>query len=320
MATISEKLPSIDHPVISEMVRRRERRASSGTKLGLVVEGGAMRGVVSGGALVALDEIGFHSLFDEVYAESAGAINACYFLSGQAQTGIRIYTEDLQTPRFLNPLRMNAIVNVDYVADVILTQRKPLDTSAVMASPSRLFVPVTNALDGSPRLVDVMREKPPLNTLLRATTAIVPLYNRAVLMDGVPYVDGGISNPIPIQSALDAGCTHILVLLTRPPEFDLLPSSGFQKLLLSLMLRGWTQQFRERYYTERVRRYRLARDLAFGRTPCAASVAVIGPVADSPRLSRTTLSPRKLGEAMADAKRRTLALFDLGNQPKDSRE
>lgn len=317
MTTISEKKPSIQHPVIREMIRRRSKNGSTGVKLGLVVEGGAMRGVFSGGALVALDEMGFHSVFDEVYAESAGAINACYFLSGQARTGIRIYTEDLQTPRFLNPLRVKAVVNVDYVADVILTQLKPLDISAVMASPSKLFVPVTNALDGSPRLIDVMGERPSLYTLLKATTAIVPLYNRAVLLNGIPYVDGGISNPIPIQSALDSGCTHILVLLTRPPEFELLPPAGTERFLISMLLHGWSQEFKEKYFTERVRRYRLARDLAFGRTPCAASVAVIGPAADSPRVSRTTLSPRKLGEAMLDAKRRTLALFD---EAKDSRE
>jgi predicted patatin/cPLA2 family phospholipase len=98
-------------------------------------------------------------------------------------------------------------------------------------------VAITNALDGSPRLVDVKRENPPLYTLLKATTAVVPLYNRAIVLDGIPYMDGGISNPIPIQSALDAGCTHILVLLTRPPEFELKPSSGLQRFLLSLMLR-----------------------------------------------------------------------------------
>jgi predicted patatin/cPLA2 family phospholipase len=291
------------------MLSRRSGTGPRSGKLGLVVEGGGMRGVYSGGALVALDRLGFNSVFDEVYAESAGAINACYFLSGQAQLGIRIYLEDLQTLRFVNPLRTTAVLDVDYVADVVLSQRKPLDASAVLASRSDLFVALTSALDGSARLVDVKREQVPLLTLLKATAAIVPLYNRAVPLDGIPYVDGGISNPIPIQSALDAGCTHILVLLTRPPDFEIRVFSGLQRALLSLMLRGWKDEFVKTFEKERPRRYRMARDLAFGRTPCGAALAVIGPGPDSPRISRTTLAPRRLKVAIEDAMRRTNAAF-----------
>jgi predicted patatin/cPLA2 family phospholipase len=292
------------------MLRRRNGEPQDPCKLGLVVEGGGMRGVYSGGALVALEQLGFGSVFDAVYAESAGAINASYFLAGQTQLGIRIYTEDLQTPRFLNPFRFKAVLDLDYVAGVVLTERKPLDVNAVLASGPDFFIALTNGLDGTTRLVDVKREKIPLLKLLKATAAIVPLYNRAVLLDGIPYVDGGISNPIPIQSALDAGCTHILVLLTRPPGFDLRPFSPTERVLLSVMLRGWKDDFVRTFHNERPRRYRSARDLAFGRTPCGASVAVIGPGLDSPRISRTTLSPRRLNLAMQDAIRRTRAAFD----------
>jgi predicted patatin/cPLA2 family phospholipase len=309
MPRVLSTTASIDHPVVQELLRRREGKPSSSVKLGLVVEGGAMRGIYSGGALVALERIGFKSLFDEVYAESAGAINACYFLAGQTELGIRIYTEDLQTLRFVNPARVGTIVNIDYVAEEVLQRSKPLDAGAVLASPSRLFIAITNALDGSPRLVDVKRENPPLYTLLKATTAIVPLYNRAVDLGGIPYVDGGISNPIPVQSAVEAGCTHILVLLTRPPEFDLTQSRGLQRLFLSWMLRGWKEAFVRKYYTERVRRYGLARDIAFGRISCQASVAVIAPGQTSPLVSRLTLSPRRLKQAMRDAVLRTLRAF-----------
>jgi predicted patatin/cPLA2 family phospholipase len=291
------------------MQRRRNGTGPGSCKLGLVVEGGGMRGIYSAGALVALEQIGFNSVFDQVYAESAGAINSCYFLAGQAQLGIRIYLEDLQTMRFVNPFRTAAILNIDYVTDVVLTQRKPLDAGAVMASRSDLFVALTSALDGSARLVDVKREQPPLLKLLKATAAIVPLYNRSVLLDGIPYVDGGIANPIPIQSALDAGCTHILVLLTRPPDFVLRPFSGMRKALLSLMLRGWQNEFVRTFHEERPRRYQTARGLALGQTPCGAALAVIGPGADSPSISRTTLSPSRLRLSMQDAIRRTRSVF-----------
>src|SRR5207244_13520104 len=67
-----------------------ERAAAAGRnppdpsrKLGLVIEGGGMRGVISAGSLLALDLLGFREIFDEIYAASAGGVNAAYFLSGQ---------------------------------------------------------------------------------------------------------------------------------------------------------------------------------------------------------------------------------------------
>ncbi len=292
------------------MLRRRDGVGTPGSKLALVVEGGGMRGVYSGGALLALEQLGFGAVFDEVYAESAGAINASYFLAGQTHLGIRIYLEELQTLLFINPFRTAAILDIDYVVDVVLKQRKPLAVDAVCASPSDFFIAITNASDGSARLVDVKREGLPLLRLLKATAAIVPLYNRVVLVEGRPYVDGGISNPIPIQSALDAGCTHLLVLLTRPPEFEMRRFTASQQTLLSLVLRGWTKEFVREFYQGRPRRYSQARDLAFGRTPCAASLAVIGPGPDSPRLTRTTLAPAKLQLALQDSVLRTRAAFE----------
>jgi len=119
--------PGPDNPVVREIERRlgllKEGRALGGlnTKLGLVVEGGGMRGVVSGGALIAMERVGLTSVFDEVYGESAGAINACYFLAGNAAFGGRIYLEDLTSFRFINPLRRGKILDVDFLIDEVMT-------------------------------------------------------------------------------------------------------------------------------------------------------------------------------------------------------
>ena len=175
--------PGPDNPVVKEIERRlrllKEGRALWGlnTKLGLVVEGGGMRGVVSGGALIALEHVGLTSVFDEVYGESAGAINACYFLAGKAAFGGRIYLEDLTSLRFINPLRRGKILDVDFLIDEVMTRIKSLPVERVMQSRSRLFVSITNAADGTGRVVDVKKERPPLLALLKATAAIVPLYN-----------------------------------------------------------------------------------------------------------------------------------------------
>ena len=96
-------------------------------KLGLVIEGGGMRGVISAGSLLALDLLGFREIFDEIYAASAGGVNAAYFLSGQGTLGMTVYFDDIANRRFINPWRVFKIVDVDYAYDRIISLYKPLD-------------------------------------------------------------------------------------------------------------------------------------------------------------------------------------------------
>jgi predicted patatin/cPLA2 family phospholipase len=310
---------SPDHPVIREIVRRRVEGAvgnspaavSAGVKLGLVVEGGGMRGVYSGGALVGMEELGLSKTFDAVYGESAGAINACYFLAGQGGFGIRIYVDDLTSLKFANPLRLGTMLDVRYAIDVVVKTIKPLQVEKVLASPSDLFMAVTSGVTGESRVVDAKREGIPLLTLLLATGAIVPLYNHAVMIAGHPYVDGGIANPIPIASAIAGGCTHILVLLTRPPEFRSKSYNCLQRFCLSPLFRKWPAAFVDAFYQRQATRYNETRDVAFGRTATKPDIhiAVISPAPDSPPLGRSTVSRKRLLAAKDDAVLRTRSVF-----------
>jgi hypothetical protein len=77
----------VDHPALQLLRQRALSRSTPAArkdpfKLGLVVEGGGMRGCVSGGGLQALSDLGLRDAFDAVYGSSAGAINSTYFLSG----------------------------------------------------------------------------------------------------------------------------------------------------------------------------------------------------------------------------------------------
>jgi predicted patatin/cPLA2 family phospholipase len=305
------------HPVILETLRRVVRGRWGGdvgnrdTKLALVVEGGGMRGVMSGGSLIAMERLGLTAAFDEVYAESAGAINACYFLGGEAAFGGRIYLEDLTSVRFMNPMRRGKLFDVDFLVDHVMSRVKPLPVARVIQARSRLFVSLTNVNDGTGRVVDVKKENVPLLTLLKATAAIIPLYNSSVVLEGVPYADGGIADPIPVQNAINNGCTHILVLLTRPPDFVARPYRGLQRLILEIMLRRWDRRFVDAFLNVRYRRYNEARAIAFGKVPPPPDVelAVICPASTTPMVTRTTISPRRLKAAMDDSIARTTALF-----------
>lgn len=300
-----------------ELKRRRDILRTHGdlsrveTRLGLVVEGGGMRGVISGGSLIALEQLGLTSAFDEVYGESAGAINAAYFLASQAAFGGRIYVEDLTSVRFISPWRLNKILDMDFVVDHVMTHVKPLNAEAVLRSRSSLFVSVTNALDGTGRIVDVKKEQPPLLPLLKATAAITPLYNKAVLLEGVPYVDGGITDPIPVANAVKAGCTHILVLLTRPYGFRSRASRGIERRLLQILLRHWDPRFRHVFLNVRYRKYNEARAIAFGETaqPSTPEIAVICPDGLGVSVTRTTIRRAVLEDAMGGGIENTLSLF-----------
>lgn len=298
-------------PVVSEILKRKTGAASSGAKLGLVIEGGGMRGVYSGGALKALADLGLHSAFDAIFAESAGAINACYFLSNQVDLGLSIYVEDLTSLRFFNPLRLGSVLDIGFLIEEVVAHRKPLNIAKVLASPTHLHVALTNALDGSAHMIDTRITPHSLLTILRATAVMVPLYNEPVQLDGVPYVDGGISNPLPILSAIKAGCTHILVLLTRPRSFRIREFSGRQQMVLEQMLKRWPAPFRQALLHDRVQRYKQARALAFGESDLYPDVkiTVIEPTPDSPKISRVTRSAPALRAAIEDARRRTQLSF-----------
>src|SRR5262249_44918899 len=72
-----------------------------GRKACLSVEGGAMRGVILCAALMALEDLSMTDVFDEIYAASAGAVNAAYFLAGQAAYATSIYYQKINNTRIL---------------------------------------------------------------------------------------------------------------------------------------------------------------------------------------------------------------------------
>jgi predicted patatin/cPLA2 family phospholipase len=172
---------------------------------------------------------------------------------------------------------------------------------------STLYIAVTNALSGQARLVDIKNDRLPLFGVLKATAAIYPLFNRPVLLDGVPYVDGGIANPIPIRSAIRNGCTHILVLLTRPPEFF---ATSFSSLALLALTRGTSIAFRDAF-RNMPRLYNRSRDIALRRTSERRDldITVILPHLKSPKLTIATTAVRTLEAAIQSAMAETRLVF-----------
>jgi predicted patatin/cPLA2 family phospholipase len=162
-------------------------------QFGLVVQGGGMRGVYSMGALAALEEAGLTQAFDIVVGSSSGAINAAYFLAGQADEAINLYLRHLNSREFINIARLWRIVNVDFAIDTAMKRHRPLKMEALRGSPSLLEIIVVNAETGRPEVITSRDDHYELYEVLRATAALPGLYNKKVQLGGARYVDGGLS-------------------------------------------------------------------------------------------------------------------------------
>jgi len=133
------------HPVIKHLKARAGRAGpfADGRKIALVLWGGIMRAVRSGGAMVALQEMGLGQAFDSIYSVSAGFPVAAYFLSGRTRLGMELFYEELRSPRFLNRFRFWHGMDVSYLIRA-MRHGKPLDVNAIFAGATRLYVRVVN--------------------------------------------------------------------------------------------------------------------------------------------------------------------------------
>jgi len=212
------------HPVL-ELIHQRAEEGSQpggrtdGRKLGLVVEGGGMRGVVSGGMLAALEHLGLAFVFDAVYGSSAGAINGAYFIARGSGVGISIYYQEINNRRFIDPFRAlvgRPVMSLDYLLDEVMTRIKPLDWRAVIDSPVRLKVVATSLDRGGTVILDEYHSQRQLSDCLRASATMPFLAGEPVRLNGELFVDAAVYESIPFRIALADGCTDVLALLTRP--------------------------------------------------------------------------------------------------------
>lgn len=212
------------HPVRQVLLERRAAGSKPGDradkfKVGLAVEGGGLRGVVSAAMLTALEDLGFADAFDDVYACSSGAVNGAYFMTRQTWFPLSIYFDDLTTGEFLDfrrILRGAAPMNLDFVFDEVLVRRKPLDYAAIIAAAQRLHVMVTDVDTLKPLDVSDFESPDDLRAALRAS-AWLPLATKGTTtFRGNRAIDGGVLRHHPYRAAVADGCTHVLSLSTRP--------------------------------------------------------------------------------------------------------
>ena len=168
-----------------------ERR--DGLRVALAIEGGGMRGTISAGMALALDELGLVSAFDAVYGASAGAITGAWLLS--RPQGLRGWTEPAYARAFIRRsglLRGRPVADVRALIEELYQTTFPMDFAAVLASPVEFHPLATDAATGqSTDLRPLCGSPAELRLALRASAALPLLAGPPVQLDGRRFYDAG---------------------------------------------------------------------------------------------------------------------------------
>lgn len=183
-------------------------------KIGLVLEGGGMRGIYTNGVLDCLMDNDIKA--DYVIGVSAGAGNGISYISNQRGRGYRVNTQYLGDDRYIslkNFVKTKSVFGMDFIFDIIPNELDHFDYTAFLSSPCEFVAGVTDVTTGKP----VYFGKEDMNhtaVVLRASSSL-PVFSPIVEYKGGEYLDGGTSDPIPVKKALLDGCDKLIVILTQ---------------------------------------------------------------------------------------------------------
>jgi predicted patatin/cPLA2 family phospholipase len=229
------------HPVL-ELLRWRAAGPSSddGARLALVLEGGGMRGVVSSAMADALEARGLEPCFDLVVGTSAGALNGAAFLAGVARGCTENYLDADLIKRYISPRRLligRAAVDVAFTLD----RSNPgldADRHRRTAESRKLHAVAIDVDTARPEVLSDLTTEPELRGALLATSRLPWVGGDPVQFRGRRWLDGGLVDPVPVDTALALGATHVLVLQTRPEGVARTPAGGLAERIVARRLRA----------------------------------------------------------------------------------
>ncbi|WP_040976384.1 patatin-like phospholipase family protein [Necropsobacter massiliensis] len=187
-------------------------------KIGLVLEGGGMRGMFTAGVLdVLMDE---NIWVDGIVSVSAGALFGANYPSRQRGRVIRYNLKYINDKRYIglrSLLTTGNIINKEFAFYEVPVTLDPFDNAAFKASAIDFYVTLTNVESGLAeyvKITDVFAQM----ELLRATSAM-PFVSKMIEFNGNKYLDGGIADSIPLTYCQSLGYDKIIVILTRPFDY-----------------------------------------------------------------------------------------------------
>lgn len=192
-------------------------------KTGLVLEGGAMRGMFTAGALDVFMENDV--TFDGMIGVSAGAVFGCNFKSRQIGRTIRYnkkYGRDKRYCSLLSLIKTGDLYGADFCYNILPNQLDIFDVETFKNNPMPLYIVASNCETGTPVYKELKNGDTADLTWMRAS-ASMPLVSRVVEIDGYKLLDGGITDSIPVRYFERLGFTRNVVILTQPNAYKKSP-------------------------------------------------------------------------------------------------
>lgn len=184
-------------------------------KTALVLEGGGMRGVFTSGVLDAFMK---HDLtFPYIVAVSAGACNGMSYVSHQPRRARISNIDYLARYKYIglrHLVTQGCIFDRELLYDKFPNQYLPFDFDTFFRSPMTFEMVTTNCLTGQPMYLSERHDRQRALDIVRASSSL-PYVSKIVDVDGIPMLDGGIVDSIPLQHAIDMGHPTNVLVLTR---------------------------------------------------------------------------------------------------------
>ena len=188
-------------------------------KTGLVLEGGGMRGVFTSGVLDAFMK---HDLyFPYVVAVSAGACNGLSYMSRQPRRARFSNIDMLKKYDYISLkslLTQGSIFDPNILYERFPNEIVPFDYDAYRANPGIFEMVTTNCLTGRAEYLTEKQSAQRLTAIVKASSSL-PYVAQITEVDGVPMLDGGIIDSIPVVRAIDMGYSPNVVIMTRNRGF-----------------------------------------------------------------------------------------------------
>lgn len=204
------------------------------TKVGLILEGGAMRGLYTAGVLDIFMDNNIN--IDGIIGVSAGALFGANYFSKQRGRALRYNKKYCKDKRYISIhslLTTGNIINKDFAFYKVTHELDPFDDKEFIKTNKDFYVVITNVETGLPEYVNIKNSTVENLEILRATSAM-PMVSKMVEIDGQKYLDGALADSIPVEKGIDLGYDKLIVILTRPLNYRKKPFSKLETACIKL--------------------------------------------------------------------------------------
>lgn len=177
-----------------------------------------MRGVYAAGVLDFFMEKDLY--FTNNYGVSAGACHLCSYLSKQNKRAFRVNVDYLQDKRYCSVrslIKTGDLFGAEMLYDIIPNQLDLFDYDAFKNNNANFYSVITNINTGKPEYIKINDLKNDI-IYIRASSSL-PFLSQNVKIKDEYYLDGGISDSIPIKKSIDDGNKKNVVILTRDKTY-----------------------------------------------------------------------------------------------------